>query len=96
MIIINWIANEEMIDFHRFTNWNKQICSYRVTETHDKALKGRIDYELGTPSLASAIWDVSHIFQEYELTDHATTIFSIDFLPADKEPGVFSDHPLLL
>ena len=47
-------------------------------------LKGRIDYVLGTPSLPSAMSDVSHIFHDCELTDHATTIFSIDFLPADK------------
>ena len=53
---------------------------YRHKETHDKTLKGRIDYVLGTPSLASAISDVKHIFQEYELTDHATSYFTVDFL----------------
>ena len=67
-----------------------------MKETHDKTLKGIIDYVLGTSSLASAISDVSHIFIEYEITDHAITIFSIDFLPADKEPGVFRAHPSLL
>ena len=53
-----------MIDFYRFTNGKEQIWTYRCKETHDKTLKGRIDYVLGTPSLASAISDVKHIFHE--------------------------------
>ena len=68
----------------------------RVKETHDKTQKGRIDYALGISSLASAISDVSHIFNEYELTDHATYLFSNYFYPADKEPVVFRAHPSLL
>ena len=62
MAINNWIYNEEMFDLYKFTNGKEQIRNYRVKETHDKTLKGRIDYVLGTPSLTSAIPDVSHIF----------------------------------
>ena len=36
------------------------------------------------------------MFYEYELTDHATTFFSIDFLPTDTRPVVFRAHPSLL
>ena len=63
MVINNWITNEEMIDFYRFTNGNDKVWTYRVKETHDKTLKGRIDNILGTPSLPSAISDVKHIFR---------------------------------
>ena len=58
-------------------------------ESHDQTLKSRIDYVLGTPSLSNAISDVKHIFHECELTDHATSYFSIDFTPEDRFPGVF-------
>ena len=51
-----------MIYFYRFTNGNEQIWTYMVKETHDKTLKARIDYVLGTPSLSSAISDIGHIF----------------------------------
>ena len=30
------------------------------------------------------------------MTDHATSFFSIDFVPANKGPGVFRAHPALL
>ena len=30
MVIDNWITNEEIIDFYRFTNGNEQIWTYRV------------------------------------------------------------------
>ena len=53
-----------MIDFYIFTNGNEQIWTYMCKETHDKTLKGRINYVLGTPSLASAIFDVKHIFHK--------------------------------
>ena len=66
-----------------------QIWTYRVKKTRDKTMKGRIDCVLGTPTLASAISDVRHIFHEYELTDHAKTFFTIGFLPTDKGPWVF-------
>ena len=48
----------------------------------------------GTLSLASAISDVKHIFHEYELTDHATSYFTIHFLKTEMGPGVFRAHPL--
>ena len=96
MVKNNWITNEEMIDFYKFTNGNKQIWTYRVKETSDKTLKGRIDYVLGTPSLASAISYVRHIFHEYKITDHATTFYTIYSLPREKGPGVFRAHLSLL
>ena len=77
-------------------NEKEQIWTYRSTETHDKTLKGRIGYVLGTPSLASAISDVKHIFHEYELTDHVTSYFTIDFLKTEMGPCVFRAHPSLL
>ena len=30
IVINNWITNEEIIDFYRFTNANEQIWTYRV------------------------------------------------------------------
>ena len=96
MIINDWLTYEAIIDFYKFANGNKQVWTYRVKETHNKTLKGRADYVLGTPSLASGISDVKHIFHEYELTDHATTYFTINFLPTEKGPGVFRAHPSLL
>ena len=69
----------KLLIFYRFTNGNDRIWTYRCKDTHDKTLKGRIDYVLGSPSLASAIYYVKHIFHEYELTDHATSYFTIDF-----------------
>ena len=96
MVINNWISENRMIDFYRFTNGNEQIWTYRVKESHDQTLIGRIDYLLGTPSLSNAISDVKHIFNEYELTDHATSYFSIDFAPANNGPRVFRAYPALL
>ena len=95
-MINNWIANEEIIHFYRFTNGSDQIWTYRCKERHDQTLKGRIDYVLGTPSLASATSVVKHIFHEYELTDQATSYFTIDFLRTEAGPGVFRAHPSLL
>ena len=37
-----------------------------------------------------------HVLHEYNLTDHATSYFSIDFTPNNKGPGVFRAHPSLL
>ena len=96
MVINNWISENRMIDFYRFTNGNEQMWTYRVKESLDQTLKGRIDYVFGTPSLSNAISDVKHIFDEYELTDHATSYFSIDFSPTNKGPGVFRAHPAVL
>ena len=39
---------------------------------------------------------MKHIFHEFDITDHASTYFSIDFLPQNKGPGVFRAHPSLL
>ena len=47
---------------------------------------------LGTPSLSNAISDVKHIFHEYELTDHASSNFSIDFAPTNKGSGVIQHY----
>ena len=47
-------------------------------------------------SLSIAISDVKHISHQYEITDHATSYFSIYFLPVNKGPGVFRAHPSLL
>ena len=96
MVINNWITENEMINFQRFINGNEQIWTYRVKESHDQTIKSRIDYVLCTQSLSNAISDVKHIFHEYELTDHATSYFSIDFAPVNKGPGVFRAHPSLL
>ena len=96
MVINSWISENEMIDFYRLTNGTEQIWTFRVKESHDQTLKSLIDYALGTPSLSNAISYLKHIFYEYELTDHATTYFSIDFTPVDKGPGVFRAHPSLL
>ena len=96
MVINNWISENERVDFYRLTNGSEQIWNFRVKESHDQTLKSRIDYVLGTPSLSIAISDVKQIFHEYELTDHATSYFSIDFTPVNKGPGVFRVHPSLL
>ena len=88
-VINNWIKENEILDLYRFTNGNEQIWTYKVKENHAQTLKSRIDYVLGTLSLSNAISDVKHIFHEYELIDHATSFFSIDFVPANKGPGVF-------
>ena len=37
-----------------------------------------------------------HIFHEYDISDHASTYFSLDFLPQSQGPGVFRAHPSLL
>ena len=63
--------NREMIYFYIFTNGNQQVWTYRVKEIHSYTLKSIIDYVLGTPNVASTISDVNHIFNKYELTDHA-------------------------
>ena len=63
LVINNWIEENEILDFYRFTNGNEQIWTYKVKENHDQTLKSRIDYVLGTPSLSNAISDVKHIFQ---------------------------------
>ena len=39
LVINNWIANEEMIDFYRFTNGSDKIWTYRCKETHDQTQK---------------------------------------------------------
>ena len=44
MVFNNWFTNKEIIYFYRFTNGNELIWTYRCKETHDKTLKGRIDY----------------------------------------------------
>ena len=35
-------------------------------------------------------------FHEYEISDHASTYFSMDFLPQSQGLGVFRAHPSLL
>ena len=67
-----------------------------MKETHNKTLKSMLHYVLGTPSLCYAISDIKHVFHEYDISDHAGTYFSIDFLPQSKGPGVFRAHPSLL
>ena len=95
-MINSWIEANKLLEFFRLINGNIQQWTYRVKESHDKTLKSRLDYVIGTPSLCYNISDVKHIFHEYDLTDHATTYFSIDFLPQNKGPGVFRAHPSLL
>ena len=62
LVINNWISENEMLDFFRFTNGNEQIWTYKVKEKNDQTLKSRIDYVLGTPSLANAISDENTSF----------------------------------
>ena len=96
LVINSWIEASEMLDFFRLTNGNIQQWTYRVKETHNKTLKSRLDYVLGSPSLCYAISDINHIFHEFDISDHASTYFSIDFLPQSQGPGVFRAHPSLL
>ena len=58
LVINNWISENEIIDFYRFTNGNKQIWTYRVKENHDQTLTSRIDYVLGTPRISNVISDI--------------------------------------
>ena len=95
MVINNWIAENEMLDVCRYTNGNEHIWTYRDKETQDWTIKGRIDYVLGTPSLASAITNVKHIFHEYDLTHHTTSYFTKYFAPTNKGSDVFRAHPAL-
>ena len=85
-----------MLDFFRLTSGNIQQWTHHVKETHNKTLKSVLDYVLGTPSLCYAISDIKHIFHEYDISDHASTYFSLDFLPQSQGPGVFRAHPSLL
>ena len=96
LVINSWIEANEMLDFYRLLNGNMQTWTFRTKETHNKTLKSRLDYVLGTPSLCYNISDVTHIFHEYDITDHASTYFSIDFQPKNEGPGVFRAHPSLL
>ena len=96
MVINNWIENNELLDFYRLTNGITQSWTYRVKESHEQTLKSRLDYVLATPSLVYAISDIKHVLHEYNLTDHATSYFTIDFAPNSKGPGVFRAHPSLL
>ena len=59
-------------------------------------MKSRLDYVLGTPSLFYAIPNIKHNFHKYDISDHASTYLSIDFLPQSNGPGVFRAHPSLL
>ena len=96
LVINSWIEANKILDFYRLLNGNMQQWTYRTKETHNKTLKSRLDYVLGTPSLCYNISDVTHIFHEYDITDHASTYFSIDFQPQNNGPGVFRAHPSLL
>ena len=96
LVLNSWIEANEMLDYFRLINGNIQWWTCRVKESHDKTLKSRLDYVLDTPSLCYSISDVKHIFHEFDITDHASTYFSIDFLPQNKGPGVFRAHPSLL
>ena len=89
LVINSWIEASEMLDYFRLTNGYIQQWTYRVKETHDKTLKSRLDYVLGTPFLWYAISDIKHIFHEYEISDHDSTYFSMDFLSQIQGPGVF-------
>ena len=51
---------------------------------------------MGSPSSCYAISYINHIFHEYDITDHASTYFSLDFLPQSQGPGVFRADPSLL
>ena len=96
LVINSWIEANEILDFYRLLNGNTQAWTYRTKETHNKTLKSRLDYVLGTPSLCYSISNVTHVFHEYDITDHASTYFSIDFQPKNEGPGVFRAHPSLL
>ena len=95
LVINSWIEASEMLDYFRLTNGNIQQWTYRVKETHNKTLKSRLNYVLGTPSLCYAISDIKHIFHEYDISDHDSTYFSLDFLPQSQGLGVFRAHPSL-
>ena len=73
-----------------------QTWTFHTKETHNKTLKSRLDYVLGTPSLCYSISNVTHVMHEYDITDHASTYFSIDFQPTNYGPGVFRAQPSLL
>ena len=96
LVINSWIEASEMLDYFRLTNGNIQQWTYRVKESHDKTLKSRLDYVLGTPSLCYVISDIKHVFHKYDISDHASTYFSIVFLPQSNGPGVLRAHPSLL
>merc|ERR1712082_268282 len=96
LVINSWIEANEILDFYRLLNGNTQAWTFRTKETHNKTLKSRLDYVLVTPSLYYSISDVTHVFHEYDITDHASTYFSIDFQPKNDGPGVFRAHPSLL
>ena len=85
-----------MPDYFGLTNGNILQWTYQVKESHDKTLKSRLDYVVWSLSLCYAISDIKHVFHEYEISDHASTYFSIDFLPQSNGPGVFRAHPSLL
>ena len=69
LVINSWIEANEMLDFYRLLNGNMQTWTFRTKETHNKTLKSRLDYVLGTPSLCYSISDVTHVFHEFDITD---------------------------
>ena len=79
--ILNWIDTGEL--------------NYAV-RTKNVKQKGRIDHLLATPSLMLFISESRYIFHEYEITDHACLIFTIDIEKAEKGLGVFRANPALL
>ena len=42
LVINNWISENEIQDFYRFTNGSEQIWTYKVKEKHDLTLKSRL------------------------------------------------------
>ena len=58
--------------------------------------KARLDYVMATPTLLANINNFRHFFHGFDISDHSSSIFSVDFEKADRGKGTFRAHPSIL
>ena len=88
-----WEESEELIDTFRFLHPDSLTHTWR---TKDNSKHSRLDYVMATPATLPFISDFGHHYHGFEISDHSSTTFSLDFEGAEKGPGIFRAHPSLL
>ena len=51
---------------------------------------------MATPTLLANINNFRHFFHGFDISDHSSSIFSVDFEKADRGKGTFRAHPSIL
>ena len=83
-VMRTWEESEELIDTFKLHNPDINIYTWRPKDSQKGS---RLDITIATPAILPFIANFSHRNHGYDVSDHSSTAFTLDFERSEKAPG---------